>query len=325
MNRAVERAERRLCGVVLAGGENRRCKPFAKRLFGVDSSKQNGVSSDTRCMLQDTYTRAASLIPGSRLFVSVSQSHLSHHEVAEHLRHGHPGTVIAQPRNKGSAPELLLPLLHIQRRYGDSVVAVFPSDQSIREQMRLMRYVRLAHIIISRDPSRLILLGLEPNHALCEHGYILPSLRWNSDGWGVYDVIQLIARPDRGSAHRRTLLGALCNTSMMIFDSGTLLRWVQDLQPDFYRHWARIGKAIGTPSEPAVIEEVYDSFETADIAKDLLQPVIRKHPGSIAVLPVSGVAWNEWGSQARTIEAVRIPSHRSGLRLAPSSANLTGN
>ena len=47
-----------------------------------------------------------------------------------------------------------------------------------------MRYVRLAQTIVSHQPSKLVLLGVEPAYEESEYSYILPVDQWNNDGLG---------------------------------------------------------------------------------------------------------------------------------------------
>jgi mannose-1-phosphate guanylyltransferase len=59
-----------LCGLVLAGGEGQRLRPFVKRLRGDALPKQYVNFSGSRLMLEHTYSRAEKLIPRERLFTA---------------------------------------------------------------------------------------------------------------------------------------------------------------------------------------------------------------------------------------------------------------
>ena len=310
-----------LCGLVLAGGEGQRLKSFIRRLRGDSLPKQYVKFTGTRSMLEHTYCRAENLIPRARLFTVVNQSHMKYPAVVDQLGRRHRGTVVVQPENRETGPGLLLPLMHIHKRYPKAIVAVFPSDQFIWEEDRLMRHVRLAHAIVKRHSSTLVLLGIKPEYGELEYGYILPTEDWELSGWGTCAVTKFVEKPDFMHAHKLIARGALWNTMMMVFKANTLLQWVDELRPEIYRHFKRIYAAIGTAQESAVLRDTYDRLETVNFSKDLLEPIAQKHPARLAVLPVSNVAWSDWGSESRIVETLkrmgRVPQRVSA---APNEA-----
>ncbi len=301
---ATERAAP-LCGLVLAGGEGRRLKSFIRRLRGDSLPKQYVKFSGAHSMLEHTYSRAEKLIARERLFTVVNQAHMKYRAVVDQLGGQEPGTVVAQPENRGTGPGLLLPLMHIHKRHANAIVAVFPSDQFIWEEDRLMSHVRLAYAIVKRHPSKLVVLGITPEYAESEYGYIVPSVDGAANGWGICAVTEFVEKPDVLRAHKLTASGALWNTMMMVFNVATLLQWVNELRPDVYRHFEHIHEAIGPPREPMVLRETYDRLETFNFSATLLEPLARKHPGRLSVLPVSNVMWSDWDSESCIVDTLR--------------------
>lgn len=300
-----------LCGLVLAGGEGQRLKSFVRRLRGDSLPKQYVTFTGSRSMLEHTYRRAESVIPRERLFTVVNQAHLKYSTVVDQLDGRHLGTIVVQPENRETGPGLLLPLMHIYKRYPNAIVAVFPSDQFIWEGDRLMRHVRLAHAIVQRQPSKLVLLGIQPEYGESEYGYVLPMKDGDVSGWGNYDVTKFVEKPDFVHAHKLIARGALWNTMMMVFKADTLLQWVEELKPEIYRQFKRIYTAIGTPRESAVLRDTYNRLNTVNFSKELLEPIAQKHPARLTVLPVTNVAWSDWGSESRIVETLsrmgRVP------------------
>jgi mannose-1-phosphate guanylyltransferase len=196
-------------------------------------------------MLEHTFRRAEILIPRERLFTVVNQGHMKYPAVVEQLSGRHKGTVVVQPKNRETGPSFLLPLTHIHWNYPNAVVAVFPSDQFIREKDRLMRYVRLAHAIVKRQPSQLVLLGIQPKYSESDLGYILPDLNWDANGWGTYAITKFVEKPDAMRARKLIARGALWNTMLMVFNAATLLQRVHELRPDLYRHFEHIREQGG--------------------------------------------------------------------------------
>lgn len=300
-----------LCGLVLAGGEGQRLKSFIRRLRGDSLPKQYVKFTGTHSMLEHTYRRAEKLIPKERVFTVVNQAHLKHQAAVGQLTGRSPGTVVLQPENRETGPGLLLPLMHIYKRHPNAIVAVFPSDQFIWEEDHLMRHIRLAHAIVKRVPSKLVLLGIKPDYEESEYGYIVPNFDMAANGWGICSVTDFVEKPDLMRAHALTMRGALWNTMMMVFKASALLQWVEELRPEVHRHFKRIYTAIGTGSETAVVREIYNRLETVNFSKELLEPIAQQYPDRLAVLPISNVGWSDWGSESRIVKTLmrigRVP------------------
>src|SRR5262245_45446206 len=152
-----------LCGIVLAGGEGKRLQPFIRSLGRGTLPKQYVNFVGSRSMLEQTLQRAEKLLPSARLLTVITESHLRYPEVREQCAMRPKGTVIVQPENKETGPGLILPLMHLYKRYPNSVVLVLPSDHFIGEENRLMAHARQAYLAVKRDPSQLILLGVKPD------------------------------------------------------------------------------------------------------------------------------------------------------------------
>jgi mannose-1-phosphate guanylyltransferase len=302
---STERETSPLCGLVLAGGDGHRLRPFVEQLRGDTLPKQYVRLIGTSSMLEHTYRRAEQLVPRERLFTVVNRAHLYHPEVLDQLGHRPQETVVVQPVNMDTGAGLMLPLIYINERYGDSIVAVFPSDQFVWEENRLTRYLRLAQAIVKHHPSKLVILGIKPSYEESEYGYVLPRAEWDVSGWGTYDIRSFVEKPDILRAHDLIAQGALWNTMLLVFKSATMLRWVQELKPDFYAHFDQIRRAIGTPLEATVIQQIYDRLERVNFSRDLLEPLVKKRPGSLAVLPVNDLFWSDWGTETRIIKTLR--------------------
>jgi len=114
-------------------------------------------------MLEHTFHRAEKLIKTERLFTVVNRYHLNHRDVRQQLLSRAPGTVVLQPANKETGPGILLPLMHVYKNYPGATVAVFPSDHFIVEEDLFMDHVELALSAVERNPSSLVLLGIQPH------------------------------------------------------------------------------------------------------------------------------------------------------------------
>jgi mannose-1-phosphate guanylyltransferase len=293
------------CGVILAAGEGQRLRPFIRRLRGDALPKQFVNFIGRRSMLEHTFSRAEMLIAPQRIFTVVSEDHLFHPEVRRQLAGRAESVVIEQPENKETGPGLLLPLMHIFRRYPEAVVAVFPSDHFVVEESLFMSHVDLALRVVERYPSFIVLLGIEPNDPEPEYGYILPEKEESLLGpLRVRRVSRFVEKPDPRMVQELLGGGALWNTMVMAFKARTLIRLVRDAIPSLYSAFSRIAAAIGTGAERNVVKRAYRQMQIVNFSRELLQPHPRESAIRLLVLPVRGVLWSDWGSEARVLAAL---------------------
>ncbi len=302
------------CGIILAAGEGRRLRPFVQKLRGDILPKQYVTFIGRRSMLEHTFHRAQKLIPAERLLTVISERHLDHAEVTRQLSSRPPGCVITQPDNRETAPGLLLPLAHIYKLYPDSTVAVFPSDHFILEEDIFLGHVELAFRAVEQDPSKIVLLGVEPSRAESEYGYIVPGNETRgSAGSGTREVSRFIEKPERPIARHLISRGGLWNTLVMVFKTSTFIHEVSNIAPLLYGSFERISRAIGTPSVRDVVTEVYQQLRPVNLSKGLLQMLPRQHPSPLLVLPVRGILWSDWGSEERILHVLRKTGYVSRL------------
>jgi mannose-1-phosphate guanylyltransferase len=294
------------CGIVLAAGEGTRLSPLIHRLRGEHLPKQYVNFVGTRSMLEHTFARVETLIAPHRIFTVVSQCHLSHVDAQRQLSSRPKGTVILQPENKETGPGLLLPLLHIDKCHPDAVVAVFPSDHFIIGEDLFMEHVDVACRAVDQDPSQVVLLGMAPDAPETEYGYILPHKGPSPDPRsGIHPVLRFTEKPDPRAAQRIIRQGGLWNTMVVVFRARSLLHLLQKIVPLLYQSFQRARNAIGTPSEADVLAETYQRIEPVNFSRGFLEVLALRYPRRLAVLPVHGVLWSDWGSEHRIMNVLQ--------------------
>jgi mannose-1-phosphate guanylyltransferase len=309
-----------LCGIVLAGGEGKRLRPFVHLLRQDLLPKQYVNFIGTRSMLEHTLHRAEKLLPAERVFTVINQGHLQFAEVQRQVSKRAPDTVIVQPANRETAPGLLLPLMRIAKRYPKSAIVVLPSDQFVLQEGKFMSHVQLAYLLVRQDPSRLILLGVEPNRDETEYGYILPTKTINAGATN--EISCFIEKPDLQTARDLVRRGALWNTMIMIFRSDTLLELVRKTAPTLYSLFDRFYQVIGTDVENDVLRDLYTELPPVNFSKEILEPISQNYPSQLLTVPVPGVLWSDWATEGRIMEILRTTGYLprlNGLSRAPYS------
>src|SRR5215468_11327955 len=297
-------------GIVLAAGEGRRLQLYVQEIRSEPLPKQYVNLIGRRSMLEHTFHRAERLIPAKQILTVVSRGHLLRADVCRQLASRPRETLIVQPANKETGPGILLPLMFIYKRCPHAIVAVFPSDHFVLEEDRFMNHVKLAVQAARQDPSRIVLLAIEPHEPETEYGYVIPHEEVGERcRFGTKGVSAFIEKPRTEVATKVMRAGGLWNTMTMVFNAGTLLQLVRRIHPVIYRGFSRIFEALGTRREQPTIDAVYEKLESANFSKQILETIAVDYPKSISVLPVREVFWSDLGSPERVLRVLRRFSH----------------
>jgi mannose-1-phosphate guanylyltransferase len=292
------------CAIVLAGGDGKRLQPYIRQLLGTDLPKQYVNFIGTRSMLEHTYGRVQKMISAERIFSVVAQDHLWRHEVRMQLSLRPSRTVVVQPINRETGPGLLLPLMHLYKRYPNSTVAVFPSDHFILQEERFMSYVEKAFEEVEKFPSKIVFLGVPPSDPEPEYGYILPDYQTMEMKAQAGGVKAFLEKPDSALALKAVSLGALWNTMIMVFRPEVLLRLVSMSSPVLYHDFQSIYKVLDTPLESSFIDKIYRDMAPVNLSKDLIESMDVYSRSQLSVIPMEGILWSDWGSIGRILSVL---------------------
>ena len=279
--------------VVLAGGEGTRLQSLTRALYGVDLPKQFAVLVGDRSLLQLTIERAELLTSRERILVVVA-SHRA--DLAREQLAPYPGVeLVVQPRALDTGPGLLLPLARILARDPRGTVAFLPSDHYLSDTAPLVEALR------SSPHDQVSLVGVTPTAPEPEYGWIVKG---RAVGGGAFHVARFVEKPDQLLAESLYASGALwntfiqCGTVMTYWD---LARRHLPVHADALESYAA---TIGTSSEDHALALAYERMPAANFSADLLA-----HAAELAVVPVSGTGWSDWGSPRRVFESLAGSSH----------------
>lgn len=212
----------------------------------------------------------------------LSRWHLLRGDICRQLASRPRETLIVQPANKETGPGILLPLMFIYKRCPQALVAIFPSDHFVLEEDRFMDHVRLAAQAAKQDPSRIVLLAIEPDEPETEYGYVVPREDVGERRFGTMRVSAFIEKPRTELASKLVAAGGLWNTMVLVFKADTLLQLVCSIHPVIYRDFWRIFEALGTREERPTIEQVYETLKPTNFSKQILERIDVENPKSKA-------------------------------------------
>ncbi len=98
-----------------------------------------------------------------------------------------------------------------------------------------------------------------------------------------------------GVAQRLEQAGCLWNSFVIVAQPSTLEEMIRRATPELFDAFAPIRARLGTPWEDDAARAVYGRLLSTDLSRHVFQAC----SGSLAVLPVSGVGWNDLGDPTR--------------------------
>lgn len=288
---------RRLWAVVLAGGHGERLRHFVRETLGLDTPKQFVALMGRRSMFQNTVDRAELVVPPERIVVVADAAQAE--TVSLQLRGRAVDSVCLQPVNRETAAGVMLALAHILSRDPDAVVVVLPSDHFVLEEERFMsQAVRAAEAAACLEGG-VVLLGARPESAESDYGWIEPGPALHCPRpCGVRRVRRFVKKPTPAEAAAAFRAGALWNTFVVAARAEALFSLAAGQLPELGRAFGSILRAVGTASYGHVLRAEYAHLPTAGLSKEVFETSAE----SVAVLPLEGVTWSDWGSARRILE-----------------------
>ncbi|MBI2081672.1 MAG: hypothetical protein HYT86_08135, partial [candidate division NC10 bacterium] len=154
---------------------------------------------------------------------------------------------------------------------------------------------------VEADPDLLILLGIAPEGPETDYGWIEPGpILPSPGGLGLFRIRGFWEKPDAATAAALYRAGCLWNCFVLIGKVRRLLGLFRRYLPEVYEPFARAGVSPGGLASPGGLDRLYRRLPVSNISRDLLAKV----PSHLAVLPVSGVSWSDWGTEERIVETL---------------------
>lgn len=283
--------------LVLAAGEGTRLQRLTTTASGVAIPKQFCSLYGGLSLLHEALRRADGISARERICTVVARHHRQWWESA--LGSMPEDNVIVQPENRGTGNGILLPLLHILERDPEARIILLPSDHHVRDEHILLGSLRQAVSELETHDSAVILLGLKPEEADPELGYIVPGAR---TGTRLRAVERFVEKP--APAMARTLIadGALWNAFILAARARSLLALFMKRHASIVAEMrAVVAQDAGHPTEPRAASRLYDSLPNIDFSRHVAQgsePALR-------LLAVPPCGWSDLGTPARVAQTLR--------------------
>ncbi len=292
----------RLWSVVLAGGEGIRLRPLVERIHADGRPKQYAVLVGSRSLLRQTLDRSALVVPPERTVVVATRAHKPFYSAELGGSRPQGPTLLVQPRDRGTAAGLLLPVHWIARQDPQALVAVFPSDHFVGDDQVFAQHMADLSVVAARHPDGLHLLGAEPDGPETGYGWIEPGDELDrAPSGGLRRVVRFWEKPSAETARACMERGGLWNTFIMIARAAALIEAGRRALPDLSERLSRIAPLVGSDPEAPILDSAYLRVPSANFSADVLAAV----PSMLAVSRMPAIGWSDWGTPDRVIATLR--------------------
>lgn len=252
-----------LWSVVLAAGRGTR---LATVTGGIP--KQFWSPSGDRSLLEDTVARLAPLTDSVHTLTVVDDTH---HSYVEHLRQERAsiGEVVYQPTDRGTATGVLLATVVVSTCDPDAVVVVTPSDHGVSDDEEFRAGVLEAAEHVRAHPDDVVLLGVEPQSALGDYGWIVPTRDGNA-GSPTSAVASFVEKPPTAAAERLFASGAVWNTMVLVARVEALLALYRRYAPDLAGAFESF-RFLSPSRREQQLRRLYEHLPMLDFSHDLLE------------------------------------------------------
>lgn len=277
-------------GVILAGGGGTRFWPLSRK----DLPKQFLNLTGSDLMVNETIDRLARNIEEERIFVvtNVEQAELMFSSTEGRLK---KTQILAEPAARNTAACIGYAAMEIQKKYGEGIMCVLPSDHYIKEIDNYEKLMEQA-MELAEKTDNLITIGIKPTFPATGYGYIKcaqqePKNEKKAAAGLFCKVEEFVEKPDVRTAKGYLAEGGyLWNSGMFIWKTSTILKCFQELLPDIYGFLMEMERDMGTGRERATIERVYPKIPKISIDYGIME-----RAGNVLVLE-GNFGWNDVGS-----------------------------
>lgn len=244
--------------LIMAGGRGERFWPKSR----MSLPKQFlSLTDDGKTMIQLTVERILPLVNIEDIYIATNRDYKA--LVLEQLPNIPEENILCEPVGKNTAPCIGLGAVHIQKKYGDAIMMVLPSDHLIKYNSMFVSTLSDA-CEVAELGENLVTLGITPDSPETGYGYIkfLPDKTLGR----AFAVERFVEKPNLEVAKAYVASEQyLWNSGMFVWKVSTILDNLKAYLPETFEGLERIQAAIGTEQQEAVLEKEFYAFQSESI------------------------------------------------------------
>lgn len=250
--------------LIMAGGRGERFWPRSRK----NLPKQFlSLTDDGKTMIQLTVERILPLVALEDIYIATNQDYKA--LVREQLPDLPEENILCEPVGRNTAPCIGLGAVHMAKKYGDATMLVLPSDHLIKYHTIFLNTLSDA-CEVAEQGDNLVTIGITPDAPETGYGYIkfLPDQMLGR----AFAVERFVEKPDLETAKEYLATEQyFWNSGMFVWKLSTILDNLEEHLPETYSGLRRIGEAIGTLEETAVLEKEFQAFSSESVDYGIME------------------------------------------------------
>jgi mannose-1-phosphate guanylyltransferase len=276
-----------------------RLRSLTRRIAGDERPKQFCPFVGGETLLDRTRARVARCVRPDRTCLVLTSSHEPFY--APLLAKGPLGPLVVQPCGRGTAPAILYGLLRVAETGPDDAVALLPSDHYVSDDGQFMAHVDAAFDAVEANPDLVVLLGIEAEGPEVQYGWIEAGERMlDRPLYPLYRVRRFWEKPPEPLARILFERGCLWNSFVLVARVPALVALIRSAAPDLYGAFLTAWLQRSSLGEARALRSLYARLPSTNFSTD----VLGSDAAHLAVLPVRGVRWSDWGEPTRVIRTL---------------------
>lgn len=271
--------------VILAGGGGTRLFPLSRACFPKQFLKIAGNPS----LLQQTVKRFLGLVQAEDILIVTNKDYVFHVQADLKEIAAEAVGIITEPVGRNTAPAIALAVKYCEEKLGCNeaeVVFISPADHLLEPIDTFQKVVAEAEAVCQAKQV-VMTLGVVPNKPETGYGYIQASKENCSTA---FKVDSFKEKPDYATAEQYVAAGNYYwNSGMYMFSIGTIMQ-------ELAQHAPEIAAMVSRD-----YQHIVENF--AAMPNISIDYAVSERSANMAVMPLSGVYWNDIGSFDAIAEA----------------------